>query len=107
MRERVSGCVFMKYRVVLQVADITKGCTGTKEVGRVHSRRCGEPKIDNGRVTDGERADDTTIRPILTRSGKNSGVTSSNFAIPGMEIKVAKTWGSGLGMPQASRNLLL
>jgi hypothetical protein len=86
MRERVSGCVSMKYRVVLQVADITKECSGTKEVGRVHFRRCGEPKIDNGRVTDGERADNTTIRPIRTRSGKKRGITSSNFAVPGKEI---------------------
>jgi hypothetical protein len=97
----------MNSLVVLQVADISKECSATKEVGRVHFRRCGEPKIDNGRVTDSERANDTTIRPIFTRSEKKRGITSSNFAVPGMEIKVVKIWGSELGMPQASHNLLL
>jgi hypothetical protein len=97
----------MNYLVVLQVADISKECSATKEVGRVHFRQCGEPKIDNGRATDSERADDTTIRPILSRTRKKRGITSSNFAVTGMEIKVVKIWGSGLGMPQAFRNRLL
>jgi hypothetical protein len=52
----------MKYRVVLQVADITKECSATKEVGRVHFRPCGEPKIDNGRVTDGK---EQTTQPFV------------------------------------------
>jgi hypothetical protein len=88
----------MKYLVILQVAGITKEFSGTKEIGRVHFHRYGEPKIDNGRVTDGKRSDDKTIRPIFTRSGKRRGMASSNFAIPKMEVKVVEIWKSGLGM---------
>ncbi len=51
----------IKYLVILQVASITKEFSGTKEIGRVHFRRYGEPKIDNGRVT----VKDPTIKPFV------------------------------------------